>query len=125
MSTSFRVYIIKCAKTEKCYISYTESPNKSYNPITYLNSVYKKTKDKYIELGKSIEEHGLKEHKYLFVKENLTKEQAIELTESLREKTVDRSLHDGATPSIFDKELAMILKDELEIIRNDEDINDA
>lgn len=120
MSTSFRVYIIKCAKTNKCYISYTESPNKSYNPITYLNSVYKKTKDKYIELGKSIEEHGLREHKYLFVRENLTKEDAKDLTETLREKTKDRSLHDDIAPSIFDKELEMLLNE-----NNDEDINDA
>ena len=111
MST-FRVYIIKCIKTDKCYISYTETENKNYNPVSYLYSIYKKNKDKYIELGKSIEEHGIKEHKYLFVKTGLTKDEASEVTEHLREKTGDRSLHDGVDKkSLFEKELALIMND--------------
>lgn len=112
--SSFRVYIIKCVSTNKCYISYTESTNKDYNPLSYLNSIYKKNKDKYVELGKSIEEHGMKNHKYLFVREGLTKEQAIEITETLREGTKNRSLHDHYVDCIFDEELKLIV---------DEDIN--
>ncbi len=110
--SNFRVYIIKCVKTEKCYISYTDSNNQRYNPLSYLYSIYKKNKDKYIELGKSIEEHGLKQHKCLFVKTGLTKDEASEVTNKLRENTSDRSLHDGNdNKSLFEKELSLIMND--------------
>lgn len=117
MSGSFRVYIIKCLKTNKCYVSYTDSDNKNYNPLSYLNSVYRKNKDKYIELGKSIEEHGMKQHSFMFVKENLSKDKASELTTDLREKMSDRSLHD----SVQRKESFLA---ELALIENDEPITD-
>lgn len=116
MTGQFKVYIIKCIKSNKCYISYTDSDNKSYNPVLYLNNVYKKDKTRYIALGESVEEYGLKEHKYEFIKENLSKEQAVSITEKLREKTKDRTLHDHLVKkSYFDEELALL---------NDEDIND-
>jgi len=111
---TYRVYLIKCTVTDKCYISYTDSPNEKYNPLSYLNSVYRKGKEKYIELGKSIEEHGMKNHKYMFIKTGLTKDEASEVTNKLRTKTEDRSLHDGfgSTVSVFEKELELLKDDE-------------
>lgn len=106
---SFRVYIIKCLKDERCYVSYTESAKPDYNPISYLYSIYKKFGEKYITLGESIDEHGLKNHKFTFVMANLTKDEASQVTNNLREKLIDRSLNDVYdTKSIFEKELAML-----------------
>ena len=117
MSGLFRVYIIKCLKTNKCYVSYTDSENKNYNPLSYLNSIYRKNKDKYVELGKSIEEHGMKQQSFMFVRENLSKEKAAEITNKLREKMSDRSLHDSAQR----KEAFLA---ELALIENEDDIVD-
>lgn len=114
MTDTYRVFIIKCLKTNKCYISYTNSKNKSYNPLSYLYSIYQDEKLKYIELGKSIDEYGILEHKYTFVKNNLSKDKASEITDKLREKTQDRSLHDNVVKiSYFDEELKYLEDEEL------------
>jgi hypothetical protein len=112
---SFKVYIIKCAITDKCYVSYTESPNPNYNPISYLYSIYKKHGEKYISLGESIEEHGLKNHKFTFLKTDLTKEQAVSTNEYLRKKLADRLLNDVYEAKVsFNKELALLEDDPLQ-----------
>lgn len=106
---SFRVYIIKCVVNNKCYVSYTESDRSDYNPISYLNSIYKKYGEKYITLGESIQEHGIKNHKFAFVKTGLTKEQAKETSDNLRKKLSDRLLNDDLeSKSIFEAELALL-----------------
>lgn len=112
---SFKVYIIKCLVNDKCYVSYTESQKSDYNPISYLYSIYKKFGEKYITLGESIDEHGSKNHKFTFLKTNLTKDQAIETTDFLRKKLSDRLLNDiFESKGIFDKELALLEDEPLE-----------
>lgn len=105
---SFRVYIIKCVVTDKCYVSYTESERQDYNPVTYLNSVYKKYGEKYITLGESIAEHGIRNHKYSFIKTGLTKEEATEISNRLRSKLGDRLLNDVESKFLFEKELSLL-----------------
>jgi len=58
----------------------------------------------------------MKQHSFLFVKENLSKEKAAEITTKLREKMSDRSLHDSAQrKESFLAELALI-EDEDDIV---------
>lgn len=107
---SFKVYIIKCLKTDKCYISYTASKRDDYNPIRYLHSLYEKDKSKYTLLGESIDEHGFKEHKYAFIKTELNQEEASKLTNEYREKLKDRSLHvEVKKDNYFEEELKLLL----------------
>lgn len=108
MST-FRVYIIKCLKTDKCYVSYTSSEKDTYDPVRYLNSIYEKDNSKYTLLGESIKEHGIKDHKFTFVKEKITKDEASEITNTLREKLIDRSLNiEKPKHNYFENELALL-----------------
>ena len=112
---SFKVYIVKCIVTDKCYVSYTESLNPNYNPISYLYSIYKKYGQKYITLGESINEHGIKNHKFTYLKTDLTKEEAIATNEILRKKLADRLLNDVFESKVnFDKELALLDDDTLQ-----------
>jgi hypothetical protein len=107
---SFRVYIIKCLTTDKCYVSYTESTKSDYNPVSYLYSVYKKAHEKYLGLGESIDTNGMKNHKYMFVKKDLSKDEAADICKNLKEKLQDRLLNDVQDKkSYFDNELALLL----------------
>lgn len=112
---SFKVYIIKCGVTDKCYVSYTESQKEDYNPISYLYNTFKKYGEKYITLGESIEEHGIKNHQFKFLKTNLTKEKAIQTSDYLRKKLSDRLLNDVYESKVnFDKELALLEDESIE-----------
>lgn len=112
---SFKVYIVKCLVNEKCYVSYTESQKADYNPISYLYSIYKKHGEKYITLGESIDEHGLNNHKFTFLKTNITKDKAVAITDSLRKKLSDRLLNDVYESKVnFDKEFALLEDDPLD-----------
>lgn len=110
MSDSFKLYLIKCKPTNKVYVGYTASDNKTYNPVSYLNSLYKRDNTKYQGLGESIKEHGFKEHGFTIVKEGLSKDKAVEYSTTMKEKLGDRCLNDAVPVCTvtFDEELELL-----------------
>jgi hypothetical protein len=110
MSTEkmYKLYLIKCETTGFCYVGYTDSTNPKYNPISYLYNQYKTNENRYKLLGESIKANKFSSHQFQFMKENLTKVEASELSEKIKSKLASKLLNDPVRKSIFDEELALL-----------------
>lgn len=94
METKYKVYIIKCIKTEQAYAGRTDSVNPKYNPISVLYNRYKKDNTKYVALGDCIKEHKFSNFAFTIIKENLTEEESDALLKKIKEHYADKSLND-------------------------------
>ena len=107
--SNFKVYVIKCKTSEKSYLGYTDSTNEKYNPLFYLYNKYKQDKSRYISLGESVEQYKLRDHITKFIKENLTKDEAINITKTIREKLGEKCLNDvPKSDDIFGDEMSIL-----------------
>lgn len=82
-----RIFVIKNMVTDECYYGVTTTKDISkFNPIKFLYRFYMKDKNKFTNLGASIDEHTIVKFKYFFLKEIATKEAAIELCNELKKR---------------------------------------
>lgn len=104
----YRLYLIKCEVDNKCYVGYTDSKNEKYNPLSYLYNQFKRNENKYVSLGQSIKQNKYGKHRYDYIKSGLTKDEARDISEKLKEKLGERCLNDKPIKNYFEEELLLL-----------------